>query len=96
MSDPPARVPRVFALTLGCPKNDADSRNVSRRLREAGVHVVDEPDEATHILVNTCGFIQDAKEESIAAILDACAGYPEKQVLAMGCLVERYPRPERI
>ena len=46
--------------------------------------------EATHILVNTCGFIREAKEESIAAILDATASYPDKKVLVMGCLVERY------
>ncbi len=86
----PASVPRVYILTLGCPKNDADSRNALRRLTETGVQVVEEPGQATHILVNTCGFIQDAKEESIAAILDACAGYPDREVLAMGCLVERY------
>ena len=51
---------------------------------------VDDPLEATHIVVNTCGFIQDAKEESIGAILDACASYPGKAILAVGCLVERY------
>ena len=90
MPDRPASVPRVYILTLGCPKNDADSRSALRRLTEAHVFVVGEPEEATHILVNTCGFIQDAKEESIAAILDACAGHPDKEVLAMGCLVERY------
>lgn len=52
--------------------------------------MVHTPQEATHILVNTCGFIQDAKEESIGAVLDACAAYPGKTVLAMGCLVQRY------
>jgi len=91
MPDRPASVPRVYILTLGCPKNDADSRSALRRLTEARALVVGEPEEATHILVNTCGFIQDAKEESIAAILDVCAGHPDKEVLAMGC--SRSSRP---
>lgn len=46
--------------------------------------------QATHIVVNTCGFIQDAKEESIAAILEAVSAFPRTPVLVMGCLVERY------
>ena len=81
---------QVYLLTLGCPKNDADSRSIRRDLTRAGVCVVDDPRNATHIVVNTCGFIQDAKEESIETILGVCREYPEKKVLAMGCLVERY------
>ena len=81
---------KVYLLTLGCPKNDADSRSIGRDLRAAGVDVVDEPSCATHIVVNTCGFIQSAKEESIETILDVCREYPDKHVLAMGCLVQRY------
>lgn len=81
---------RVYLHTLGCPKNDADSRTLRRSLAAAGAQVVSDPGEATHIVVNTCGFIQEAKEESIAAILDACASYPGRQVLVAGCLVERY------
>jgi len=80
----------LYVHTLGCPKNEADSRTVCRSLAAAGAAVVADPDEATHIVINTCGFIQDAKEESIGAILDACARYPEKTVLVTGCLVERY------
>lgn len=76
--------------TLGCPKNDADSRSVRRRLQLHGVRLVDEPAEATHIIINTCGFISDAKKDSIDAILSTCAGFPSAQVLVMGCLVERY------
>ena len=41
-------------------------------------------------MINTCGFTQDAKEESIEAILDAVSGYPDTPVLVMGCLVQRY------
>lgn len=87
--EPPS--PRtVWVVTLGCPKNEADSRAVTRLLRSLGINVTDTPEEAGCILINTCGFIQEAKEESIAAILEACADYPGKQVLVMGCLVERY------
>jgi len=52
--------------------------------------VVDAPDLASHILINTCGFIREAKEESIAAILEICAAYRDLQVFVAGCLVERY------
>ena len=90
MQSRPASSPRVYVHTLGCPKNAADSRAVVRSLIEAGVSVMEDPEDATHIVVNTCGFIQEAKEESIAAILDVCANYAEKWVLVMGCLVERY------
>jgi len=86
----PAALPRVYIHTLGCPKNEADSRAVARHLSAAGVRVETDPGQATHLLVNTCGFIADAKEESIAAILDACGQYGDRQVLVMGCLVERY------
>lgn len=88
-SDP---APCIYLHTLGCPKNEADSRNVARCLTAAGAVVTRDPAQATHILVNTCGFIQEAKEESIRAILDACGAYPGKRVLVMGCLVERYRR----
>jgi tRNA A37 methylthiotransferase MiaB len=82
--------PRVYFQTLGCPKNDADSRCLGRRLAEVGASVAGDPSEATHVVVNTCGFIQDAKEESLEAILRVCADNPGKRVLVMGCLVERY------
>ncbi len=81
---------RVYLHTLGCPKNEADSRALQRSLAGSSISFVQDPAEATHVVVNTCGFIQDAKEESIGAILDACAAYPGKAVLAVGCLVERY------
>ncbi len=83
---------RVYIHTLGCPKNEADSRRLARSLAAAGAFIVTGPEEATHILVNTCGFIREAKEESISAILEATATYPDKKVVAVGCLVERYRR----
>lgn len=90
MSRPIVAQNGIYIHTLGCPKNDADSRTLSRALATAGVQVVDDPTECSHVLINTCGFIQDAKEESIAAILDACASYSNGRVFVMGCLVERY------
>ncbi len=86
----PGLTAKVYFATLGCAKNEADSRSVMRHVLAAGVTVVEDPADATHIIVNTCGFIQDAKEESINAVLDACASYPGREVLVMGCLVERY------
>jgi ribosomal protein S12 methylthiotransferase len=90
MSLPPVAPNSVFIHTLGCPKNDADSRSLARMLTSAGARVVDDPTAATFILINTCGFIQDAKEESIGAVLDACAQFGGDRVLVTGCLVERY------
>lgn len=75
---------------MGCPKNEADSRSVARALLQAGISLVDEPEEAAYTVINTCGFIQDAKEESIAAILESCAADGGGRVLVTGCLVERY------
>lgn len=51
---------------------------------------MDDPETATHIFINTCGFIRDAKEESIAAILEACTDYQGREVVVAGCLVQRY------
>jgi ribosomal protein S12 methylthiotransferase len=84
--------PRVYVQTLGCPKNDSDSRAAVRSLLAAGASVVADPGDSTHILLNTCGFIREAKEESIAAILDACADHGGRRILVMGCLVARYRR----
>ncbi len=90
MAPHPAGRPRVYIHTLGCPKNEADSRSVRWSLAEGGVALVADPSEATHIVLNTCGFIREAKEESIQAILDTSASYPDREILVMGCLVERY------
>lgn len=76
--------------TLGCPKNEADTRSLERALLDRGVGLVDDPSVATHIIINTCGFIADAKEESIAAILEASASHPEADLVVIGCLVQRY------
>ena len=84
---------KVNLLSLGCPKNLVDSENMLGLLEENGYQIVAEPDEAEIIIVNTCGFIESAKEESINEVL-AMAEYKEKGVckglILAGCLGERY------
>lgn len=81
---------RLYIHTLGCPKNDADSDVLARRFGLTGIELADDPEEATHVLINTCGFTCEAKEESIGAILGAARDYPAAELLVMGCLVQRY------
>jgi ribosomal protein S12 methylthiotransferase len=81
---------RLYLHTLGCSKNDSDSHRLERTLRFHGIPLVEQPEKATHLLINTCGFTQEAAEESIAAVLGAAAEFPDQELLVMGCLVERY------
>lgn len=82
---------KIFFNTLGCSKNTVDSENAAALLEENGHVIVDSPEEAGAIIVNTCGFINDAKEESIDTILEM-AEYREKGtvLIAAGCLTQRY------
>ena len=57
-------------VTLGCPKNFVDSEGILLNFKRQGYNIVDEPTEAEIIVVNTCGFIEPAKQESIETILD--------------------------
>ena len=61
---------KIFFNTLGCSKNTVDSENAAALLEENGHVIVDSPEEAGAIIVNTCGFINDAKEESIDTITE--------------------------
>ncbi len=82
---------RVFIDTLGCPKNVSDSEYAAGLLIEAGHVIVEHPGEADAILVNTCGFINDAKEESIDRILELSESKLEGGILIVsGCLSQRY------
>jgi len=84
---------KVHLLTLGCPKNVADSELMLGALNGAGFEVTLDPGEAQVLVVNTCAFIEAAKKESIAAILDAAEvkrrGSGRRLVVA-GCLAQRY------
>ncbi len=85
--------PRVHIASLGCAKNLIDSERLLARLARAGAIVGAPPEEAEIIIVNTCGFIAPAKQESIETILDY-ARYkevdPRKRLIVMGCLAQRY------
>ena len=83
----------VYFLSLGCDKNLTDSEAMLGLLHQAGHRFTEDPSEADVIIVNTCSFIGDAKEESIEAVLDLAKQKQEgrcKALLACGCLAERY------
>ena len=61
---------RVGMASLGCPKNQVDGEVLLSKLVEAGYELTPNPDEAQVIVVNTCGFIEDAKQEAIDTILE--------------------------
>jgi ribosomal protein S12 methylthiotransferase len=84
---PPAR---VYIHTLGCPKNEVDSEGMAGLLRREGMEIVRTPEEADLIVVNTCAFIDDAKEESIGAILEAGRDKGPRKLLVAGCLAESH------
>ena len=79
--------------TLGCEKNEYDSQMLAASLLEKGCVMADDPYEADIIIVNTCGFIEDAKRESIAHIFEMAEISGEdqaKKLVVTGCLSERY------
>ncbi len=80
-------------ISLGCPKNQVDAEQMLGVLSSAGFEITSEQNDADVIVVNTCGFIESAKEESIGAILDAAALKREgkcAKVIIAGCLAQRY------
>ncbi len=81
----------IYIETLGCAKNASDSEVAAGILEAAGHHIVRDPNEADGIIVNTCGFINDAKKESIGRIFDM-AEYKKKGgiLIVSGCLSQRY------
>ena len=86
-----APIPRVLFTTLGCARNETDSEHLAGRLAADGFAVTDDPAVADLIIVNTCGFIQPAKKDSIDALLAASQNTePGAKVVAVGCLAQRY------
>lgn len=83
---------RLFYLhQLGCAKNLVEGEHISGLLMEAGWQPVAEPAEADALIVNTCGFIRPAVEESLAAIMELAQGKrPDQRLVVAGCLVGRY------
>lgn len=84
----------VHIVTLGCSKNDVDSSMMYSLLDREKYQMVENPNDADILIVNTCGFIDAAKEESIDTILESIEYKNEgkcKKVLLSGCLAQRYP-----
>ena len=84
---------KIAMIGLGCPKNQVDAEVMLSLLIEAGFEITGDTEEADLVIVNTCGFINDAKKEAIDTILSACEMKKEgiiRKVIVTGCLSERY------
>lgn len=84
---------RVHLVSLGCPKNRVDSEVMVGKLQEGPFQLVDEPDQADVIVVNTCSFIQPATEESIETVLEMARFKEEgscSKLVVTGCMVQRF------
>ncbi|MFA5975403.1 MAG: 30S ribosomal protein S12 methylthiotransferase RimO [Elusimicrobiota bacterium] len=82
---------KVSIVTLGCPKNQVDTQNLTRLLRARGYDVVTNPAEADAIVIHTCSFIEAAKKESVETILQAAQLKTKgKKLLVTGCLVQQH------
>ncbi len=82
---------KYYLESLGCPKNLVDAQGMARLLKRLGYQPVDEPRRAQVLIVNTCGFIEDAREESLAELRDLADQKRDGQLLiAAGCLSQRW------
>jgi ribosomal protein S12 methylthiotransferase len=85
---------RVSIVSLGCARNQVDSEVMAGLLQQSQYEMVQEPEDADWVLVNTCGFIEAAKVESIGSILEIARLKQEgkvKKLVVAGCLAQRYP-----
>lgn len=88
-----SNIKTVALVTLGCARNDVDSEELAGRLAEDGWQLVDDPSTADIAVVNTCGFIESAKKDSVDALLEAHSLKSDgslRAVVAVGCMAERY------
>jgi ribosomal protein S12 methylthiotransferase len=84
---------KVSVITLGCSKNTVDSERLMKQIQLNKLNLTSDPNKAETIIINTCGFIEAAKEESINTILEAVSLKNKgkiKKVIVAGCLSERY------
>ena len=81
---------RFFLDQHGCAKNQVDGELLIGILTDKGWRKTTEPEKADLIIVNSCGFIEPAKRESIEAVITARTAYPQAKILVAGCLAERY------
>jgi ribosomal protein S12 methylthiotransferase len=93
MKTDPTAPTTVALLTLGCARNDVDSEELAARLETGGFRLVDDAADAETVVVNTCGFVEAAKKDSVDALLEASelkSSGTTKAVVAVGCMAERY------
>jgi ribosomal protein S12 methylthiotransferase len=86
-------VRKVALVTLGCARNEVDSEEIAARLAADGWELVEDAADAEVALVNTCGFVESAKKDSVDALLEAASlkdGGRTRAVVAIGCMAERY------
>jgi ribosomal protein S12 methylthiotransferase len=83
---------RYFLDPFGCVKNQVDAENMMAYLNKAGWESASEAEQADLIIINSCGFIENAKQESINAILEWRKLYSQKKILLAGCLAQRYAK----
>jgi ribosomal protein S12 methylthiotransferase len=82
---------KYYLESLGCPKNLVDAHGMARLLKRLGHMPVSEPEDAQVLIVNTCGFINDAREESIDELQTLAQGKrPDQRLIAAGCLSQRW------
>ncbi len=84
---------KIGVVSLGCPKNQVDAEIMLEKLKNAGYEITSDESEAEAIIINTCGFIEDAKAESIENILEVSHFKKDgklKALIVTGCLAERY------
>src|SRR3954466_9933086 len=89
--DPPLTT--VAMVTLGCARNEVDSEELAGRLEAGGFRLVEDPADADTVVVNTCGFVESAKKDSVDTLLAAAdlkTTGSTQAVVAVGCMAERY------
>ena len=81
---------KVYMETLGCPKNFNDTQVACGIMEQAGIEIAETAEEAAVIILNTCGFINDAKKESIERIFELAELKGDRRLVMAGCLSQRY------
>src|SRR4051812_49762495 len=90
---PDSPLTTVAMVTLGCARNEVDSEELAGRLEAGGFRLVEDPASAGTVVVNTCGFVEAAKKDSVDTLLEAAdlkQSGSTRSVVAVGCLAERY------
>ncbi len=83
-------VKTIYLVSLGCAKNQVDSEILLTEALENGYEITQDPEKADVIVINSCGFIEDAKVESINTVMEYRAAFPNAKIILAGCLAQRY------